>query len=136
MSRYYLRCPESDRYFAVVGWDAPLETFFAQVIDRTKLDESEREKPDAEAEYDHESVVLWRGSRHRARTVCEYESVSQLPVLPRRSYRTHARHQSWHAGPYDGVEGKSDMSSSLRRYYPNQVLGVAGREYPFRASQL
>jgi hypothetical protein len=80
MSRYYLRCPESDRYFAVVGWDAPLETFFTQVIDRAKLDESERGKPAAEAEYDHESVVLWRGTKpgelptmeHLAKTLAAY----------------------------------------------------------------
>ncbi len=36
-------------------------------------------------------------NRCRTRAVCEYEFVSQLPVLPRRAHRPHARHQSWRA---------------------------------------
>jgi hypothetical protein len=60
MSRHYLAC-EQARYFAVAGWDSRLRTFFAQIIDREKLRESEREKPAAEVWYDYRSVIYWRG---------------------------------------------------------------------------
>ena len=96
MSRYYLRCPESDRYFAVVGWDAPLETFFAQVIDRTKLDKSERGKPDAEAEYDHESVVLWRGTKPGELPTTEHlaGTLAAYTMLPEELVRKLAKEQT------------------------------------------
>lgn len=49
MSRYSI--PANDpRYRCTVGWDNPLETFFAQVEDREAEDDSE------------EQVVLWRGA--------------------------------------------------------------------------
>ncbi len=51
MSRYEL--PTSDGLEAIVGWDPPMSTFFAQVWDRTK----DEDDPDAE--------LLWVGCTPR-----------------------------------------------------------------------
>jgi hypothetical protein len=61
MSRHYLTCLDP-RYFAVIGWDLPMRTFFAQVVDHEKLKLSERDKPAAEARFYYRSVTLCRGS--------------------------------------------------------------------------
>jgi len=56
MSRYVI--PPDDRHFQViVGWDAPLTTFFAQVFDTT-----------VEAEEDDAACVLWVGGDLQAIT--------------------------------------------------------------------
>jgi hypothetical protein len=62
MSRYSVRCYEPQYFLCVVGWDGPLETYFAQVIDRKSLDASERDKPATEADYDAANLVLWCGT--------------------------------------------------------------------------
>ena len=56
MSRYTI--PPNDRRFQViVGWDAPLTTFFAQVFDMT-----------VDAEEDDTACVLWVGADLQALT--------------------------------------------------------------------
>jgi hypothetical protein len=75
MSRYYLTCPDP-RYFAVIGWDPPMRTFFAQVVDREKLRISERDKPAAEVQYDYRNVTLWHGTeKGEMQEVTNVESV-------------------------------------------------------------
>lgn len=53
MSRHQLR-PRDPGHKVIVGWDPPLETYFAQVIDRKKEVAGEDEK-----------FVLWIGCSHR-----------------------------------------------------------------------
>jgi hypothetical protein len=54
MSRYTIAAYEA-RYHVVVGWDAPLTTFFGEVWDRTVPDED-----------DDAACVLWAGAALRA----------------------------------------------------------------------
>jgi hypothetical protein len=53
MSRHELT-PRDPAHKVIVGWDHPLQTFFAQVIDRAK-----------EAAGQEEKFVLWRGCKLR-----------------------------------------------------------------------
>jgi patatin-like phospholipase/acyl hydrolase len=34
MSRYEIEAKDSEKYVVVIGWDRPLQTFFAQVIEK------------------------------------------------------------------------------------------------------
>jgi hypothetical protein len=61
MSRHSVECREPEKFLCLLGWDAPLETYFAQVIDRESLDESERTRPATEVDYDGTNLVLWCG---------------------------------------------------------------------------
>jgi hypothetical protein len=63
MSRYSVQCYEPEKFLCVAGWDGPLETYFAQVIDRESLDECERGKSATEADYDGTNIIQWCGTR-------------------------------------------------------------------------
>lgn len=55
MSRIVLR--DDDQFEVVVGYDGPLQTFFAQVYDRAEFERRLKADPDAD-----EVLVLWEGT--------------------------------------------------------------------------
>lgn len=61
MSRHEIR-PRDPAHKIIVGWDPPLCTYFAQVIDRQK-----------EAAGEDEKFVLWIG--------CSYREISEIEEL-------------------------------------------------------
>ena len=56
MSRYEVEALNAEQYAVIVGWDNPLQTYFAQVWDLNLLDEVE----------DDESCVAWVGAEVRS----------------------------------------------------------------------
>jgi hypothetical protein len=63
MSRHQIR-PRDPGHKVIVGWDHPLLTYFAQVIDRAK-----------EAAGEDEKFVLWIGCS--LREICEMDDLRQ-----------------------------------------------------------
>jgi hypothetical protein len=63
MSQYFIAGYE-DHHQVIIGWDQPMRTFFASVID-TVAEENEEE----------ESVLLWLGTKYD-----EYKDINDLAV--------------------------------------------------------
>ncbi len=58
MSRHIIQAREAARFEIIVGYDAPLHTFFAQVKDREVLARAE----DDESSVDEDYFALWVGT--------------------------------------------------------------------------
>lgn len=60
MSRHSIQAREPERFEIIVGYDAPLQTFFAQVIDLDMLARAENDESSVDEDY----FALWVGTSH------------------------------------------------------------------------
>ncbi|MDQ3650412.1 MAG: hypothetical protein M3458_09115 [Acidobacteriota bacterium] len=63
MSRYVVTAKDPHTYICIVGYDQPLQTYFAQVLERATFDAEElRDMKAEELLYDDENIALWIGT--------------------------------------------------------------------------
>lgn len=63
MSRYIITAKDRQQHICFVGYDKPLETYFAQVLERATFDPEElRDTEPEELMFDDENIALWVGT--------------------------------------------------------------------------
>ncbi len=63
MSRYIITAKDPHTHICLVGYDKPLQTYFAQVLERATFDAEElRDMKAEELLYDDENIALWIGT--------------------------------------------------------------------------
>ena len=63
MSRYVIAAKDERQHLCIVGYDNPLQTYFAQVLERETFDAEElRDTKVAELQFDDEQIALWIGT--------------------------------------------------------------------------
>ncbi len=63
MSRYVIAAKDERQHLCIVGYDNPLQTYFAQVLERETFDAEElRDTKVEELQFDDEHIALWIGT--------------------------------------------------------------------------
>ncbi len=63
MSRYEIAAKDERRHLCIVGYDNPLQTYFAQVLELETFDAEElRDTKVEELQFDDEHIALWIGT--------------------------------------------------------------------------
>ena len=81
MSRYVVTAKDPHTHICIVGYDQPLQTYFAQVLERATFDAEElRDMKAEELLYDDENIALWIDQSLR-------DWYDQRPPIPPRATR-------------------------------------------------